>query len=172
MTMPENKNIDAWKKVLANPVLRLSCGALFISATAAIFMREIPYFTALGSTTMIASLVLLSIAWVAYLAKDGVRFFPKAQDGKLHNAESWKERVPNLGSAPPFLPPVPDAQGPESDSYRRLQSAEASLKARIFGHSSTENKTERIERQKKTMRTAGISCAILFLISLGLQYFL
>ena len=113
------------------PLWSLLCMAsLVLGCVAAALRRDKVFRFALGDILGVESIFLLGAAWLGYLRRDGVRFL-QFQRGR--SSESWKDRVPGLGSPPLPSRPIPGSTGPEDPEYLRLAAAEEELRKRISG---------------------------------------
>ena len=115
--------------------------------------------------------MLFGIAWVGHLKKDGIRFFPPRKSANANVAESWKDRVPGLGEAPPPLRSIPGAEGPDATDYRRLAAAEDQLRKKILGIGTNETKTSEDEvKDTSFIRSAALSGLIILALALCFEY--
>lgn len=151
--------------------ISLALLALAIGAVAAVFMNKGSFSIALGDALMIEALVMAGLAWVGYLRKDGIRFFPQRKARHAGSADSWKDRIPSLGDSPLPAQPIPGESGPDSAEYRRLAAAEVELRKKIIGLD-PENKPNEGETldQGNFARQAGFAALFLFLLALGFEY--
>jgi len=152
----------------------LTLFAIAIGNVSALLRRETGFFIALGDALVIESLVLLGLAWVGYLKKDGIRIWPKKSTA-TGMAESWKDRVPALGEAPFPPPPLPGDEGPDSPEYQRLAMAEASLRKRIIGgdgKSGGENDEGEAgdRRTPAYVRSAALAGSVILVLGLFFEY--
>lgn len=111
----------------------LVCAALLGGSLLAAFAGSGSYLLTLGGYLDIEGLVLLGIAWIGFLRKDGLHFAPPKGGAGAKPADSWEDRVPALGDPPPPPLALPGEEGPEGEEYRRLAAAEESLRSRILG---------------------------------------
>jgi len=95
--------------------------------------RSASFSIAFGDTLMIGAFAMFGLSWVGYLKKDGIRFIPPRKSSDARPPESWTDRVPSLGEAPSPPPPIPGADGPDSENYQRLTEAENRLREKILG---------------------------------------
>lgn len=149
-------------------VLTLFC--CLIGVVAACFNNAVSFSLALGDTLMIASFVMFGLAWVGYLKKDGIRFFHPRKSVHAGAAESWKDRVPGIGEAPPPLQAIPGAAGPEAADYRRLAEAEEKLRKKILGIGNEAKGREDGAKDSSFIRSAALSGLILLILALGFEY--
>ena len=154
--------------------LILTLLACAIGTVSALLRRETGFSIALGDALVIESLVLLGLAWVGYLKKDGIRIWPK-KSTVASMAESWKDRVPALGEAPIPPPPLPGDDGPDSPEYQRLAAAETSLRKRIIGGDSESGRgnDEGDAGDRRTpayVRSAALAGSILLVLGLCFEY--
>ncbi|MDP2791391.1 MAG: hypothetical protein Q8O15_06490 [Rectinemataceae bacterium] len=134
-----------------------------VATIIALLRQDIGFSIALGDALVIEALVLLGIAWVGYLKKDGIRFWPRRSAGGASAPESWKDRVPVLGEVPLPPPPAPDENGPESPEYQRLAAAEEALRKRIVGGTGS-------NRTPAYIRDTALAGSILLLLGLCFEY--
>ena len=141
------------------------------SAVMALYKRGQTYWTALGETTMMVALLLFGLAWIAYLRSDAVRILPPRRT-RDHASASWTDRVPRLGSAPPFPPPLPGSSGPDEPAYAQLVQAEENLKDRILGISNNPGVDGSEARRMgiSVAKTAVLAGLFLLVLSIVLQY--
>ncbi len=142
--------------------LSLGLGGFALATIIALLRQDTVFSIALGDALVIEALMLLGIAWVGYLKKDGIRFWPRKSAG-THAPESWKDRVPVLGEVPLPSPPPPDENGPESPEYQRLAAAEEALRKRIVGGTGD-------NRTPAYIRAAASAGIILLLFGLCFEY--
>ncbi len=130
---------------------------------------------AYGEGLLIVSLVYFLAAWVAYLKRDGIGFLNSKFFSKvLRSAESWKDRIPSLGEAPP-LPEVPPVspEGLKGEEIERLRAAEENLRKRISGEAQEAEDPEILRRRSVAFsKDAMISGFIMFALSMLFQYLL
>jgi hypothetical protein len=136
------------------------------------FLPDLPYLLAFGALLMIESILAFAFAWITYLRLDGVRFFQGI--ARSRGGTRWSDRIPRLGDSPPSPPPIPDADGPESESYRRLEQAELALKKRISEGYEEEpnNGLDKKNNAKKLALSSFLAGLFLLLLSLLFQYVL
>ena len=147
--------------------LTLTLIAVAVGAISAFLQRDMAFIIALGDALVIESFVLLGLAWVGYLKKDGIRFWPK-KSNEASAPESWKDRVPALGEAPPPPPLAPDENGPESPEYQRLAAAEKALRKRIVGGDGVGGAT--VVRIPGYVRSTALAGSILLILGLCFEY--
>ena len=154
--------------------LTLTLIAFAIGMTSALLRRETEFSLALGDALVIEAIILLGVAWMGYLKKDGIRFWPR-KSAPISTAESWKDRVPTLGEMPtPPLPP-PGEDGPDSPEYQRLVAAEAELRKRIIGDDrgsdrGNEKGDAGDRRTPAYVRNTALAGLILLLLGLCFEY--
>jgi hypothetical protein len=145
-----------------------------IGMASALLRRETGFSIALGDALVIEAIVLFGVAWIGYLKKDGIRFWPRKSVG-AGTTQSWKDRVPALGEMPiPPLPP-PGDEGPDSPEYQRLAAAEAELRKRIIGgDSENDRENDKIgavdRRAPAYARSAALAGSILLILGLCFEY--
>jgi len=154
--------------------LALTLFALAIGVASALLRRETGFSIALGDALVIEAIVLLGIAWMGYLKKDGIRFWPRKSAG-TSGAESWKDRVPALGEMPAPPLPLPGDEGPDSPGYQRLAAAEAELRKRIIGGDRESGREDdkigaEDRRVPASARSAALAGFILLVLGLGFEY--
>jgi hypothetical protein len=150
-------------------------GICVASALAFALLRKADsFFLALGDAFIIEALFCLSLAWLGYLKKDGIRILPPRKNSDAEKAESWKDRVPQLGKEPPAPAPLPGPEGPGSADYARLAEAENRLRRRILtGEESLEDSgSDRGKRQagRGNSRTLLLAAAVLFMLGVFFEY--
>lgn len=133
----------------------ISASALF-----GILVPDRHFPAAFADGLMVAGASLLAIAWLLHLRADGLRILP---------TRGVKAKIPEPGAAPLPVPPLPGADGPESEAYLKLEEAERKLRDRIAGADSGSDKESRVLMRKSSLRMA-VSGGILFVLSLVLQY--
>jgi hypothetical protein len=166
-----------WKPVSPVTKLRLPLwsalclAGVAVGCGAAALWRGKSFTSACGDVLGMESLVLLALAWLGYLRKDGVRLLhPRPRESP---AESWKDRIPGLGGAPLPSRPLPGPKGPEDPEYARLAEAEDRLRKRILGESGGGDRNGR-ERNGTEMPgpvgAAALAGIILLAAALCLEY--
>jgi hypothetical protein len=151
--------------------LLLTFFSCLLGVAIAAFMNTGHFSMALGDALMIEAFVMVGLAWVGYLKKDGIRFFQPRKMSRAATAESWKDRVPSLGDVP--FPPhaIPGNEGPASAEYQRLSMAEQALRRKLMGvDGEMPSPKEEHTHGSHFIRDALFSALLLFLLALGFEY--
>ncbi len=131
-----------------------------VSALFGVFMPDRRFLPGFADGLMVAGASLLAIAWLLHLRADGLWIVPR---------RSKEERLPEPGNAPTPIPPLPGADGPGSEAYKKLEEAERKLRERIAGADSGSETESRDLARKSSFRIV-VSGGTLFVLSLVLQY--
>lgn len=155
--------------------LALTLFACLVGLIFAFFRKTGAFSLAFGDSLMIEAIVLFGLAWVGYLKKDGIRFFPPRKFSGASAPESWKDRIPSLGEVPSPPHTIPGNKGPDSAEYQRLALAENELRKKILGMDQDEKKlTEASAKSAGTSpdftRSAALSGLLLLILALCFEY--
>ncbi|MHB0896866.1 MAG: hypothetical protein ACYC1A_04870 [Spirochaetales bacterium] len=125
----------------------------------------------LGDVLLIEAVVMFGLAWVGYLKKDGIRFLQPRKINRATAAESWKDRVPNLGDLPSPPQPLPGKEGPSSAEYQRLSKAEQELRKKLMGVKDGEDSASAEPHQgSHFIRDTLLSALLLLSLALVFEY--
>ena len=125
----------------------------------------------LGDALLIEAVAMFGLAWVGYLKKDGIRFLQPRKMHRATTAESWKDRVPNLGDLPSPPQPLPGKEGPNGVEYQRLSKAEQELRKKLMGIKDGEDSApEEPHQRSHFIRDALLSALLLFSLALVFEY--
>lgn len=129
--------------------------SMLIATVISIIQASYPFLTSLGNMAMVMGVIVLAIAWVLYLKKDGVRFFSRKRQTGNKPAESWPpaeswappeswaDRAAEPGAAPQPPYPIPHKDANVDDSeYQRLAQAELALRRKMAGEDSGAQESE------------------------------
>ena len=142
-----------------------------LGAAVAALMNTGHFSMALGDALLVEALIMFGLAWVGYLKKDGIRFLQPRKMNRAAAAESWKDRVPNLGDLPSPPQPLPGKEGPSSAEYQRLSKAEQELRKKLMGIKGEGDSTQEEPPQRSHfIRDALLSALMLFSLALVFEY--
>lgn len=142
----------------AEYLLPLLAVALVLAAASLLFRGEKSIRSALGESLAVEGIFLLALSWFAHLRKDGVRLLGRKGASE---SGSWRERIPELGKAPPPPSPIPGPKGPQDPAYLRLVDAEERLRRRIAGNADESQPEEESEGKGGPRRAQGLAVSAL-----------
>ena len=111
--------------------IALAGGATGVAALTTAFRGAPNWSVAFGDALLVEAGLCFTLAWFAYLKRDGIRIAPRKRGAAA--PESWKDRVPGLGKDPAPPMPMPGPEGPQGEDYERLAAAEEALRRKILG---------------------------------------
>jgi hypothetical protein len=142
-----------------------------VGIVAAYLKRSANFSIALGDSLLTGAFVMFGLSWIGYLKKDGLRFIPPRKSSDSKTPESWADRVPSLGEAPSPSPPIPGAEGPDSDDYRRLADAESRLREKILGREPEGDEGAASSSKNRGIAKSGaLSGLMLLILALCFEY--
>ena len=152
-------------------ILILVLFSCLLGVAIAALMKTGHFSIALGDILLIEAFVMFGLAWVGYLKKDGIRFLQPRKMNRAAAADSWKDRVPNLGDLPSPPHPLPGPEGPGGADYQRLSKAEQDLRKKLMGVKD-EGDSAQAEppRPSHFIRDALLSALLLFSLALVFEY--
>jgi len=172
MMTSKRPKVLASGKSLPLPLSLILTGFICVVGIVAAYLRRTANFSvAFGDTLMIGAFAMFGLSWVGYLKKDGVRFVPPKKSSDAKAPESWADRVPSLGKAPSPPPPIPGAEGPNSDDYQHLADAENRLREKILGREPEgDEKAAYSAKNRDFMKSSAISGLMLMILALCFEY--
>lgn len=134
--------------------LAIAGGASVVAALTTAFRETPAWSVAFGDALLVEAGLSFTLAWFAYLKKDGIRIAPRRRGAA--GPESWKDRVPGLGDAPSPPMPMPGPEGPQGKDYERLAAAEEALRRKILGEPG-----DAPDKDRHTLRGGGAAASLI-----------